>query len=104
MQPQKVYYKKLFNLGNYSHEEIGVEIELDEGESVQSVIQVARKFVSLNSQETAERIKECEQVVKNQEEYTGRQVKAAQNFLKEIDEMQNSIGYFARLSEHRGGA
>jgi hypothetical protein len=45
-----VNYDRLFNLGNYEHEKIGVGIELNEGESVQDAVEMARNHVSLLSE------------------------------------------------------
>lgn len=48
MEITKIYYKKLFNTGNYEHEEIGVEVELQEDESYDSAMENARLFVMKN--------------------------------------------------------
>ena len=46
MKATKIYYKKLFNLGNFQNEEIGVEIEVEYGERAVDVLQKARQFVN----------------------------------------------------------
>ena len=46
MKATKIYYKKLFSLGNYQNEEIGIEIEIEQGEKAADVLQKAKMFVN----------------------------------------------------------
>ena len=46
MRAIKVYYKKLFNLGNFQNEEIGIEIEIEEKDKAEEAIKAAREFVN----------------------------------------------------------
>lgn len=45
MNVKVVRYERLFSLGNYEHEKIGVELELAENEVVSDVFDRARAFV-----------------------------------------------------------
>lgn len=45
MHIDKVSYTKTFNLGNYSSEKIGVELELHQGESATKALDIARELV-----------------------------------------------------------
>lgn len=45
MHIDKVSYTKTFNLGNYSSEKIGVELELHQGESATKALDIARQLV-----------------------------------------------------------
>jgi uncharacterized coiled-coil DUF342 family protein len=45
MKVKVVRYERLFNLGSYEHEKIGVEVELTENETVSEVISKAAAFV-----------------------------------------------------------
>ena len=45
MHIEKVSYQKTFNLGNYSSERIGVEFVLNQGESADKALDVARQLV-----------------------------------------------------------
>jgi hypothetical protein len=45
MHIDKVSYTKTFNLGNYSSEKIGVELELHQGESATKALDIARALV-----------------------------------------------------------
>lgn len=46
MKATKIKYEKTFNLGNYSNEVIGVEVELGEGENALTAIEAARDYVN----------------------------------------------------------
>jgi hypothetical protein len=46
MKATKIFYKRLFNLGNYSHEEIGIEIEIEKGEKADDVLKRAKQFIA----------------------------------------------------------
>lgn len=54
MKTLSVSYHKVFNLGDYSNEKIGVDIQLEPGDNVQDATNKARDFVEnqfqLNSQ------------------------------------------------------
>lgn len=45
MHISKVSYTKTFNLGNYSSEKIGVELELHQGESADKALDIAKELV-----------------------------------------------------------
>jgi len=51
MKVTKIKYEKLVNLGNYEHEKMGIEIELDEKDSPHKAIKRAKAFLEkeLNS-------------------------------------------------------
>ena len=46
MKATKIKYEKTFNLGNFSNEVIGVEIELEEGETAKQAIESAKDYVN----------------------------------------------------------
>jgi hypothetical protein len=48
MNIEKVSYQKTFNLGNYSSERIGVDVNINAGEDAMEAIEVARKLVNEN--------------------------------------------------------
>jgi hypothetical protein len=47
MKAKKIYYQKCFDLGNYSNEVIGIEIEIEDGEKAEEVITEAKKFTKM---------------------------------------------------------
>jgi hypothetical protein len=46
MKAKEIYYKKLFSLGNFQNEEIGIKIEIEEGEKASDVLIKAKEFVN----------------------------------------------------------
>lgn len=87
MQIEKVSYHKTFNLGNYSNEKIGVDIVLAPGENPLDAFAEAKKqvekshqfFIDLPTYERAQKI------VDNPDDYTGRDMKAAQEVIKAFE-------------------
>ena len=58
MQITTVNYTRTFNLGNYSSEKIGVELSINEGESANQALDVARDLVEQYHAENVKRQKE----------------------------------------------
>jgi len=58
MHIQTVSYTRTFNLGNYSSEKIGVEFALNQGESANKALDVARELVEQYHAENVKRLKE----------------------------------------------
>ena len=48
MKSRIVRYERLYNLGDYSHEKIGIEIELDDGETATEGLRRAKDFCQLS--------------------------------------------------------
>jgi hypothetical protein len=76
MKATKIYYKRLFSLGNYQNEEIGIEIEIEEGEKATDVLQKAKLFVSgLDPKNENERkYNEAIDILKYKENYAYKKV------------------------------
>lgn len=89
MKLTKVSYKKLFNLGNYEHEEIGVECDVQEGDNEIDVFDSAKKTVNDMhndvKQKINEELKRCKEIVENHMNYTGKDVEKARNRIIEIE-------------------
>lgn len=92
MQTKIISYSKVFSLGNYENEKIGVEIELQDGDDVQKAIQEARNFVEFNHKVNGlvTEMNQCERVVNNPDDFTGAQVKRAKERIQEIQEQISS--------------
>lgn len=58
MHIQTVSYTRTFNLGNYSSEKIGVEFALNQGESANKALDIARELVEQYHTENVKRLKE----------------------------------------------
>lgn len=84
MKATKIYYQKCFNLGDYQNEVIGIELEVEPGEKASGVMEMARHFVNSESvsRATIETYERMKRIVENQDDYTGKQVKEAKEFLE----------------------
>ena len=47
MKPVKVYYERCINLGDYENEKIGIEIELEDGDTVTKAVESARERIRI---------------------------------------------------------
>lgn len=88
MKVKLVQYHKVFNLGNYSNEKIGCEIELAEGEDP-----VTAHFAAVDFVEKAHRLQNdrpsylrANEIVNNADGYTGSQVKQATQIIMEFEQ------------------
>lgn len=82
MKAKKIYYEKCFNLGNYQNEKVGIEIELEEDESVQSALLAAKQFVEANSPRKTEVIESAKRTVANPNSYSYGDVMNAKEILE----------------------
>lgn len=84
MRATKIYYKRLFNLGNYQNEEIGIEIEIQEGEKAIEVLQKAKLFIAgLDPKNENERkYNEAIEVLKNKDVYSYKKVTEAEETVR----------------------
>lgn len=88
MKIQTIQYHKVFNLGNYSNEKIGVDIVIAEGEDPLEAFAEAKRlvekshkfFIDLPSYERAKTVKN------NPDDFTGREVKAAEDVIRAFEE------------------
>ena len=58
MHIQTINYTKTFNLGNYSSEKIGVEFSINQGESANKALDIARDLVEEYHKQNVTRLKE----------------------------------------------
>lgn len=87
MKIKTLQYHKVFNLGNYSNEKIGVEIELAEGEDP-----VLAHFQAVDFVEKAHKFQNdrpsyirANEIVNNADNYTGAQVKQATQIIIDFE-------------------
>lgn len=92
MKTKSIHYSKVFSLGNYENEKIGVDIEIQEGDDVQKAIQEARNFVEFNHKLNGfnNELQQQEYIISHPDEFTGLQVRLAkerrEQLLKTINE------------------
>lgn len=88
MKVKSVSYSKVFSLGNYENEKLGVEFEISDEDDVQKAMQKAREFVEFNHKlngiitEQAE----CEHVLNNPDDFTGTQIRRAKERMEKLNE------------------
>jgi len=87
MKATKIYYKRLFNLGNFQNEEIGIEIQIEEGEKAIDVLQKAKLFISnLDPKNENERkYNESIDIVRQKEIYNYKRVIEAEEFIRNYE-------------------
>lgn len=88
MKATKVYYQKCFNLGNYQNEVVGIELQVEDGEKAADVLEKAKLFVESRDIIKAEinEYDRCRSVVSDPDNYTGRQVREANDFLRKYEQ------------------
>ncbi|MFA5300885.1 MAG: hypothetical protein WC389_22060 [Lutibacter sp.] len=87
MKAKKIYYKKLINLGNFSNEEIGIEIEIEKGETAQDALNKAKEFVEKNNPRNLDQsnYNDCLHILKNPDQFMYSKVKEAEKFVNEYE-------------------
>lgn len=90
MRTSSIHYSKVFSLGNYENEKIGVDIEVQEGDDIQKVIQQARQFVEFNHKVNGlnTELEQCDRVISDPDNFTGTEVKRA---MERRDQIVNAI-------------
>ena len=89
MKTKSVSYHKVFNLGDYQNEKIGVDIELEPGDDVQTAVNKARDFVENQFQLNKKKARYMEAcaVIENSHDYTGRQIQQAREIKEAYEAM-----------------
>jgi hypothetical protein len=87
MKAKKIYYKRLFNLGNFQNEEIGIELEVEEGEKANDVLEKAKQFVNNldPKNEDEKKYKESLDILRNRGAWNYNRVIEADAFVKEYE-------------------
>lgn len=87
MNVKNVIYQKVFSLGNYENEKIGIEIEVSENENPIDALFEAKKYVEkahLFNKRYFE-YERAKSIVKDDENYTGKQRKQAEEFISDFE-------------------
>lgn len=87
MKTKNVIYQKVFSLGNFENEKIGIEIEVEENENPIDALFEAKKYVE-KSHLFNKRYYEYERaknIVNDDDNYTGKQRKQAEDFIQEFE-------------------
>lgn len=91
MKATKIYYQKCFNLGNYQNEVIGIELVIEDSEKAIDVLEKAKKFVESRDiiKVGIDEYNRCIQIVNCPDDYTGKQVREANEFLRKYETKDN---------------
>ncbi len=87
MKVTKVMYNKVFSLGNYENEKIGVEIEVGENENPVEALFEAKKYVERSHlfNKQYKQYEEAQRVVNDDANHTGNQRKQANTFIEDFE-------------------
>jgi hypothetical protein len=85
---QTIQYHKVFNLGNYSNEKIGVDIVIGEGEDPLEAFAEAKRLVEKSHKffQDLPNYEQAKKIVANPDDFTGRTVKQAHEVIKAFEE------------------
>lgn len=84
-----VRYEKLVNLGNYENQKLGVEVQLEDGETPSEAVQRAKAFVDAHVTPKADTnydIEQARRIVANPDDYAPKKVREAQLLLDAVTE------------------
>ena len=93
MKTTKIYYKKLFNLGDYENEEIGIELEAEENETALELLDKAKLFVKVHSTIQHREIEQAHKTIINKDDYMNRDVENANHALQGYDYDKSGINF-----------
>lgn len=101
MKIKTINYHKVFNLGNYQNEKIGVEIALEENEDPIQAHMEAVKFVERANkfQSLVPKYMKAKEVVQDTLRYTGYQVEEAKGVIADFE--TNFKDYIAAYSNEQ---
>lgn len=91
MRITSVQYSRVYSLGNYENEKIGVEVEVPEGDDPQAALAEARKFVDMSSKVFANNLEKAKHIVNNPDNFTVRQVRENEEFIKQYESTLKSL-------------
>jgi hypothetical protein len=84
MTTNSIYYEKCFPLGGYSNEKIGIKIDLTPEDNPLDAFADAKKHVEKSHKffQDTPAYEQAKKIVANPDDYTGRDVKAAQQAIE----------------------
>lgn len=92
MKTTKIYYKRLFSMTGYNNKEVGIEIELEEDETVEDALDQAKEFVESQDPNQddkkakevyLEALKKQRLILSNMPNYTEEEVLLAAKFVRD---------------------
>jgi hypothetical protein len=95
MNVTRIEYKRLVNRGNFEHESLSVEVQLEDGETAHEAVKRAKAFVEaeiVTKHPTESDFASAKNILANPDAYTGYQVKQAQE-IANLCEMPEEIPF-----------
>lgn len=92
MKATKITYARLKSLGDYQHEKIGIELDVEDGEKAKEVLEKARLFVNteLGFKDPNQTLREKhEYILKNPDTVTASRYLEAKEWLQQNPESEN---------------
>ena len=83
MKIKIINYERLFNLGNFSHEKIGLVAEVEKGESVSAVFSTLKKWVEQKSStyEGDQELRKAQEILRDRQNQLVGRVEWAEEYL-----------------------
>jgi len=93
MKPKLVRYERLYNLGNFDHEKIAIEIEVEEGETATEALKQAKKFCRVHyANYLSQLVKVAKRVIEDKKHfYDDMSHEEAESILAEHEGMQAEL-------------
>lgn len=91
MKITSIQYHKVFNLGDFQNEKIGVEVEVQPDEDPTKALNEAKKFVELSSTSYKKKVERAQEIVNNPHHYQYGAVEEAKSFLSKIEHLPNQL-------------
>lgn len=93
MIAKKIIYERLYNLGNFSHEKIGIEVEITGDENPSDALDRAKAFCRLNSTDLAIKLEKAKAIVANKDGCYFGEVEEAQKTIFEYESDQSELPF-----------
>lgn len=87
MKISEINYSKVFSLGNFENEKIGVVLSIDENEKPEDAIIQAKRLVEITSSKGQQQLNRARQVLASPGEYTGNEVSNAKELLNTYEKL-----------------
>lgn len=89
MKALTVKYERLYNLGDFSHQKIGIELQVEDGEKAQEVLEKAKLFCRLNSMEGRQELGAAREILANRQNEFVSRVEEAEKTIAEFEQQED---------------
>jgi hypothetical protein len=89
MKVTKISYKRVFALPNYQNEQVGIELELEEGENVSDAFDKAKRFVMAKSENglpATDEILKARAILLDPDHHTVAEYRKAQELINKLEQ------------------